>query len=167
MAGLLEGEGSFLKPPPSQPRTISISVQMTDSDIIARIAKVFGVSFCKCRPQASHHRSSFRVSVSGRKAAMWMVRLRPLMGVRRQGQIDAALACHNPKVTRLTPELRREIVRRFQAGEKAPAVAKEFGIAREYVYRLVKKYGGISQLEKAPDCGSGFGGFDSRISPQN
>jgi hypothetical protein len=38
LAGLLEGEGSFLKGPPSAPRHPILALQMTDEDVVARVA---------------------------------------------------------------------------------------------------------------------------------
>ncbi len=37
LAGLLEGEGSFMVGPPSDPRRPAIAVQMTDEDVMRRI----------------------------------------------------------------------------------------------------------------------------------
>lgn len=42
LAGLLEGEGSFLKGPPSAPRYPVLSLQMTDEDVVARVAAMLG-----------------------------------------------------------------------------------------------------------------------------
>lgn len=42
LAGLLEGEGSFLKGPPSAPRHPVVALQMTDEDVVSRVAAMFG-----------------------------------------------------------------------------------------------------------------------------
>ena len=44
LAGLLEGEGSFLKPPPSKPTRVILSVEMTDRDLLERVAAMLAVS---------------------------------------------------------------------------------------------------------------------------
>ena len=41
LAGLLEGEGSFMTGPPSSPGLPVIAVNMTDHDVMARIGQIF------------------------------------------------------------------------------------------------------------------------------
>ncbi len=45
LAGLLEGEGSFLKPPPSAPNTPRITLQMTDEDVVQRVQEIFDLTY--------------------------------------------------------------------------------------------------------------------------
>jgi hypothetical protein len=137
LAGLLEGEGSFLKPPPSSPNNISVTVQMTDEDVIARVAGLIDASCHKCDGRG--YKPTFRTTISGRRACDLMLRLRPLMGTRRQGQIDAALAKHNPRRRILSVGTRQEIVAEFTGGDKATDIAEKHGIAREHVYRIVRE----------------------------
>ena len=42
LAGLLEGEGSFLKPPLSKPTRVILSVEMTDRDVLDHVADLLG-----------------------------------------------------------------------------------------------------------------------------
>ena len=42
LAGLLEGEGSFMTGPPSSPGLPVIAVNMTDQDVMARLGRIFG-----------------------------------------------------------------------------------------------------------------------------
>lgn len=91
LAGLLEGEGSFLKSPPSGKNRISITCQMTDEDVIARVSKLLEVSYCKCSTVMAHYKPTYKTTVCGSKAYYLMVALKPLMGIRRQKQIDNAL----------------------------------------------------------------------------
>lgn len=68
-----------------------------------------------------------------------MIQLRPLMGERRQAQIDAALATPAPRQgdgPKLTLEQATEIRQRFTAGESAIALADEFGVTKWSVYRI-------------------------------
>ena len=39
LVGLLEGEGSFMPAPPSEPTRPRISIQMTDEDVLSRVAQ--------------------------------------------------------------------------------------------------------------------------------
>src|SRR5579872_6245476 len=91
LVGLLEGEGTFLKPSPSKPVRVIISVEMTDQDVIERVARIWGVS---ARPLALRNESwkqTYATRITGPRAYGWMQRLRPFMSIRRQGQIDRAL----------------------------------------------------------------------------
>ena len=94
--------------------------------------------------RTSRWRPSYRVILHNEKAARLIRTLRPLMGSRRQRQIDTALAAREAALsTRNHPKLTirhyREIVRRLDVGERAVDLAADFGIAREYVYRAAKR----------------------------
>lgn len=69
-----------------------------------------------------------------------MVMLKPLMGERRQSQIDAALTAAEPyrpgDGPKLSFEQAREIRLRFCAGERAIDLAAEFGVSKWLVYRI-------------------------------
>lgn len=142
LVGLLEGEGSFIKGPPSRPSSPIIQLQMTDRDV-ARAAEVMGTYVYACRYKAkAHHKSTYRAFLIGERAVDLMKRLQPHMGERRQEQISAALECWSgwraSKI--LGEERRRTIAARRHAGERAVDLAAEYGIAREYVYALARKY---------------------------
>jgi len=107
LAGLLEGEGSFLKGPPSAPRHPVLALQMTDEDVVARVAAMFGRKASCWQPRQARWQRTFVVRVTGAKAAAWMTALRPLMGQRRRGQIDRALASTNPGRPRCSTTDRR------------------------------------------------------------
>ncbi len=78
LAGLLEGEGSFLAGPPSQPRTPALVVHMTDRDVVERVARLLGTTVQPVAPQRDHHRPTFVARVRGRRATAWMRLLAPL-----------------------------------------------------------------------------------------
>lgn len=97
LAGILEGEGSFLY---SRSRTggkdyfyPKIVVGMTDRDVIARVAALFGTSVYAI-PVRPDRKPAFRAQINGTKAATWMVLLRPWMGQRRMAKIDEILALY-------------------------------------------------------------------------
>ena len=119
---------------------------MTDRDVVERVADLLGVGVYDVPPteRTKKWRPSYRAIVHHEKAARLMRALRPLMGSRRQQQIDVALAARAAALsTRNHPKLTvrhyREIARRLDAGERAADLAAEFGIAREYVYRVAKR----------------------------
>jgi len=97
LAGLLEGEGFFGIISCHQAGKIyrypRIGVSMCDRDIVERVSKIFGgVSVYALKPQGTGARlPQFRTLVSGKRAAHWMTILRPIMGTRRQTQIDRCL----------------------------------------------------------------------------
>ena len=90
LAGILEGEGCFLKPPAQ----IGITLRMTDSDIVCRAAHIMGLkeSDVKTRKkQKPHYKDQYGIQLCGRRAAEWMMTLFTLMGERRKRQIREAL----------------------------------------------------------------------------
>lgn len=139
LAGLLEGEGSFKKPAPSAPHLPIVTVQMTDEDVIARAARLVGVGYCSVIPKNPRHQPTFVMSAKETRARDLMLALRPLMGQRRRGQIDQAVAASpwrrgdGPK---LTLAQAREVKTQFAAGEAAVDLAAEFGISKWLVYRI-------------------------------
>lgn len=104
LAGILEGEGSFSKGPPSKPRMSRIQMQTTDEDVISRVARILGVRYCKIADRTDtglrQTKSAFHVQLRGSRAVAWMRQLRPLMGQRRQQQIDAAIEGYEAGVVR-------------------------------------------------------------------
>jgi hypothetical protein len=59
LAGLLEGEGSFVAGKLSKARQPRIAVAMTDRDIIERVANMLDVSVGKRKSQHEHHKQIF------------------------------------------------------------------------------------------------------------
>lgn len=93
LAGLLEGEGSFMRAPPSDPRRPIVALSMTDEDVVQRAARLMANGhYARSDRRPGKWKPTFRVFVKGAPAVELMRALRPLMGTRRQAQIDAALA---------------------------------------------------------------------------
>ncbi len=98
LAGLLEGEGSFLKPAPSEPKYPRIIFPSSDEDIAQRVAKLFEVNYIYRRESRHPNwKPECNVSVKGKRAASIMGLLYPLMGERRKRQIEAAVG-ETPKI---------------------------------------------------------------------
>jgi hypothetical protein len=80
LAGLLEGEGTFLKPFPSAPRLVVVRVSMTDRDVVTRAANLMGVGVASFRPRNPNHKPVWIATVKGKRARELMLMLKPLMG---------------------------------------------------------------------------------------
>lgn len=93
LAGILEGEGSFMCGHPSDPGSVKISMMSTDKDIVERVATLIGnkCSSAQFDGRNPNWKPAYQIQVRGRRAAALMRRLYPLMGKRRQGQILRAL----------------------------------------------------------------------------
>ena len=137
LAGLLEGEGTFMTGPPSSPGLPVIAVNMTDEDVMARLGRIFGRKVQVVRPRKVRWRTSYQVRVNGRDALLWMTLLRPLMGSRRQAQIDRALASYAPRpVALLTDAAARAALDALRSGDAVKAVADRFGVSIWCIYDL-------------------------------
>ena len=131
LAGLLEGEGSFLKPPPSLPRTPIVVCRMTDRDVVERVATMFGTSVQAF--EKGRYRREFAAIAKGSRAAALMGDLRPMMGARRTRAIDAALEGYSPAPRKLNFFLASEIRRRHAEGESVSELARTFDVARSTI----------------------------------
>lgn len=96
LAGLLEGEGSFLSVPTRQGahryKTPRIQLCMTDRDVVERAARILNAPVHG--PYADHRpncKPRHQLCVGNRRAASWMMTLYCLLGERRQAAIRSAL----------------------------------------------------------------------------
>lgn len=94
LAGLLEAEGCFMAGTPSQPRTPRMYIGMTDYDIIERVAAMLHSSIKHFRIDAEGLKPQYSIQVGGGSFVSLTALLRPLMGQRRQDQIERALSCY-------------------------------------------------------------------------
>ena len=137
IAGLLEGEGSFFPGPPSKPNLPIIQIQMTDEDVMRRLGHHLGRTPVACTPKMEHWRPTWKFRVVGRQAVRWMEALRPLMGERRQRQIDAAIASFAPQDRQLLDDLAAQAaLDQLAAGASVRDVAEEFGTSVWCIYDL-------------------------------
>lgn len=106
LAGLLEGEGTFMPGPPSAPRVPLLRVEMTDADVVAHAAGLLGRTFQpQSRRSISHEtlrradlqgttsirKRSFSTTIKGAHAVALMRAIHPMMGERRRRQIQSVL----------------------------------------------------------------------------
>jgi hypothetical protein len=137
LAGLLEGEGTFLAGPPSAPRSPAVQVAMVDRDVIERAAALLGAAVTVVPSRREGWKTAYCVRVRGTRAVLWMERLHPLMGVRRREQIDRAIASYEPDPRRLLDDERAaEALRRLAEGESVREVAERFGTSIWCIYDL-------------------------------
>jgi hypothetical protein len=137
LAGLLEGEGTFIAGPPSAPRTPAVQVSMVDRDILDRVAALLDCTVTVVPARREGWRTAYCACVRGPRAVEWMRRLRPLMGSRRQEQIDRAVACYAPDPTRLLDDERAaEALARLAQGDSVKEVAERFGTSIWCIYDL-------------------------------
>ncbi len=94
LAGLLEAEGTFIQPTPSEPRLPQVACQMTDRDVVARVASMFGTTV-QTVPRASR-RTMYGTRLKGSRAVLLMRDLAPAMGERRVRAISAAMDAYSP-----------------------------------------------------------------------
>lgn len=98
LAGLLEGEGTFYVNYTNARRYNypKIAVNMTDQDVIARAAALFGTSIYTM-PMYTEGKQQWKAQCSGERAARWMRRLRPYLGERRGAKVDEILAAYDQR----------------------------------------------------------------------
>ena len=103
LAGLLEGEGSFLHGPPSAPNSPRIALEMIDADVVERAANLLHVNYIYRghRHPERGWKPSYRIALKGVDGVRMMLALRPLMGSLRQSQIDGALRDYAPRYARV------------------------------------------------------------------
>lgn len=141
LAGYLEGEGSFSAGPPSNPRAPIIQVTTTDEDVIQKVGRLLGVKYHKARPKKAkeHHKVAYRTALRGHKAVRLMERIRHLMGYRRQGQIDAALASYDrTSIRQVNEDDVCELLRLAKIGQKQGEIGVTLGFSRETVNKVLR-----------------------------
>ena len=137
LAGLLEGEGSFLRGPPSSRRLPAIRVAMNDRDVLERVASLWGSRLATIAPRRDGWAVSYSLNIRGANAVAWMHALRPLMGTRRQAQIDRAVASYAPPPHRVMDDAGAQLaLDRLRDGWSVRRVAEAAGTTVWTVYDL-------------------------------
>jgi hypothetical protein len=140
LAGFLEGEGSFMKGSPSTPNLPVIQVSSTDEDVIAKASKLFGVSYWqidKKRSIKNGWKIPYATRIRGKKAVDLMENIKPLMGIRRQSQIDEALSCYSVSSYKLTEDIVKNIKFALKtSGLTQGQIGKKFDLRRETINKI-------------------------------
>lgn len=93
VAGLLEGEGSFIGKEGPKGFSPVISLQMADKDIVAKVATILGSPklMGPIIRTGNHRKEMWGCSVYGCRAVEWMMTLYVLLGERRKERIRQIL----------------------------------------------------------------------------
>ena len=136
LAGLLEGEGTFLRPPPSSPNCPIVSCRMTDRDVVERVARLFGTSTVSI--DKGRFRTEYGAIIKGSRAVTLMRELQPLMGKRRCAAIYAAIHGYSPPQRKLDFNKAEQIRRRRRGGESVSSLSRSYGVARQTLHPILK-----------------------------
>ncbi len=96
IAGLLEGEGSFIATRGARSAYPVIKVEMCEQEVIERAARLLDTRVWAVPPGTEGWRPTYVAQIAGHRAAEWMRALRPYMGLRRAAAIDAVLSAYHP-----------------------------------------------------------------------
>jgi hypothetical protein len=96
IAGLLEGEGSFIASRATGCSYPVIKVEMCEREVVERAARLLDTRVWLVAPGTEGWRPTYVARIAGHRAAEWMRALRPYMGLRRTAAIDAALSAYHP-----------------------------------------------------------------------
>jgi hypothetical protein len=135
-AGLLEGEGSFLKK--TKRKTILISCQMTDLDVLQRLKTIFGGSIYNTTKAKPHHKDAWSWCIFGTNAARVMELIKPYMLARRYIAIEEVLEPWYKMKTQERSQQRRILAagRAYLAGEGSlRQIGEQFTVSHEAVRR--------------------------------
>lgn len=128
LTGVLEAEGTFLRPIPSEPRLPIVTCQMTDRDVIERVATLFGTTVTSL--ERGDRRTIYATRVKGSRAVRLMRDLAPRMGRHRRRAIASALSCYEPPARKLSFESAEAIRERHRHGDSISNLARASGVAR-------------------------------------
>ena len=96
IAGVLEGEGSFVANRGARSSYPVIKVEMCEREVIERAAHLLDTRVWVVPPRTEGWRPTYVAQIAGHRAAEWMRALRPYMGLRRTAAIDVALSAYHP-----------------------------------------------------------------------
>lgn len=89
VAGLLEGEGCFYVTPPSRGTAVSVICEMTDEDVLVKLAKILRLGWVREKPRKTvNGKTTYRYTASGSQAIQIMLTIYPLMSGRRKEKIE-------------------------------------------------------------------------------
>lgn len=94
LAGIVEGE-AYIGPKYQKygkTNSLRICVQMTDQDIIERVAQLWGSTWREVKPHIGtkvNHKTQYATEICGPRANEFVDRVWPLFSQRRQARIEA------------------------------------------------------------------------------
>lgn len=109
VAGLLEGEGSFFFKKVERGQRLTISLLMSDYDVVEKYAKLVGVTakIWTVIPKGDRegHKTMYGAAVQGHAGVRLMKKILPHMGLRRSEKIKTILAAWDALPHRREPGL--------------------------------------------------------------
>ena len=151
LAGLLEAEGTFLRPVPSAPASPAIACQMNDADVVERVAGAFGTALQAVR-RSDVSRPVYVARVRGARAVALMRRLAPAMSGRRQQAITAALRGHRSPGRKLDFDLAEAIRELRTLGASVSFLAEAFEVSRPTIRQVLERSIYRSPSKQAEGC---------------
>lgn len=136
VAGLLEGEGSFL----TQTNCYSpkVSCQMTDKDVLDKLVSIAGGTMFMVTKRQEHWKDCWAWRISGDPAAELIKSLLPHLGERRRQRASEVLEnwYKNGRPYRKSTVIRDQAAQEYLDGiGSLRAIAKKYGISYESVRR--------------------------------
>jgi len=144
LAGFLDGEGSFMKGPPSKNNLPIIVCEITDEDTAKNVGRLFVTKPIKTKLRNIKWKQSWRVVVRGRRAVSIMKELYPLMSNRRKEQIKIAINSYSDNRNIIIPKCDyKKIVKMFENGCSVHKLAKKYSVTKWAIYRMRERYLGL------------------------
>jgi hypothetical protein len=139
LVGILEGEAAFIKGPPSRPYCPYVCLQMSDEDVIARVALLWEATYHCQKSKNERHKDLFATRIGNTKAYEFMKLIQPFMGARRQQQIEGALACYQLKEKQLPIYDRLAMVRLRNDGFAYRTIGEQLGCHHSLVQKIISQ----------------------------
>lgn len=145
LAGLLEGEGSFLW---MSDRRARVTCGMTDKDVLERVFLLCGGKIWKQKYKAKdHHKDVWIWYLEGQDAVNLMEELHPHMGIRRSSKIKEVVEAYEERkrdqeLTRSLRKTKRELVYEdyIRTGDSLRELGKRHGVShvtvKNYIYKV-------------------------------
>ena len=136
LAGLIEGEGWLSV---HKNVYIRVGIQMTDRDVIDRVAKLWDAPVSCVDPKPPAKKPAYTTSITGMKAVRWIQRMYQFFGVRRKKQADKLLAVMRQRYD-LAFAASQEVLRiraAFSEGVSKDTISKQFNRSRRDLNRIL------------------------------
>jgi hypothetical protein len=147
LAGILEGEGTFMSGPPSRPNAPVVRISMTDRDVVERSAALLDRAVTPVRARKAHYKPPFITQLRGTDAVDLMLAVRPVLGPERTAQIDRVLAGWKPR------QMRSPTVARFPVLDGLDGSANTDPRALNWLAGLLEGEGTfVSTCDKKGNC---------------
>lgn len=146
LAGLFEGEACF----GYYSGKLTISIQMTDEDIIAKVSSLVDVPYSKVVRDNVKHKPCYCLTIRSAKAAYMMKLILPFMGIRRSSKINEVLVIYDEAIEKRISGLkaRRKItdevlieVWSSRGDSSLRCIARKYDICHETLRRRLKSLG--------------------------